>query len=144
MSWWRPALAGGLAFAGCFALQALLLEGMFLAGVAQPLAWIAVLAAPPMEEWAKWHARARFRASWVGTGLAFGAAEALVADEPALGAARAEEGRAAGPASSRLNREQIGALIPDLTDVGRRLEASEHLGHEAAGGPHLLDLNGVA
>lgn len=72
------ALAGGLAFAGCFALQALLLEGLFRAGVPQPLAWIAVLAAPPMEEWAKWHARARFRAPWVWTGLAFGAFEALL------------------------------------------------------------------
>jgi len=60
--------------------------------------------------------------------LLVGAAEALVADEPALGAARAEEGRAAGPASSRVNREQIGALIPDLTDVGRRLAACDRAG----------------
>ena len=60
--------------------------------------------------------------------LLVGAAEALVADEPALGAARGEEARAAGPASSRVNREQIGALVPDLTDVGRRLAACDRAG----------------
>ena len=77
-AWLAAGLAGGLAFAGCFALQALLLEGLARLGVAQPLAWVAVLAAPPMEEWAKWRARARFRAPWAGTGLAFGAMEALL------------------------------------------------------------------
>ena len=76
--WPAAALAGGLAVAGCFALQALLLEGLFRLGVAQPLAWIAVLLAPPMEEATKWWARARFRAPWVGTGLAFGLVEALL------------------------------------------------------------------
>jgi hypothetical protein len=65
-AWLAAGLAGGLAFAGCFALQALLLEGLARLGVAQPLAWVAVLAAPPMEEWAKWRARARFRAPWAG------------------------------------------------------------------------------
>lgn len=78
MTGWWAALAGGLAFAASFALQAVLLEAMFRAGVAQPLAWIAVLLAPPMEEWAKWWTRARFRASWAGTGLAFGTFEALL------------------------------------------------------------------
>ena len=39
---------------------------------------IAVLLAPPMEEWAKWRARARFAAPWAMTGLAFGTFEALL------------------------------------------------------------------
>jgi aminocarboxymuconate-semialdehyde decarboxylase len=56
------------------------------------------------------------------------AAEALVAEEPALVAARAEEGRAAGPASSRVNREQIGALGPALTSVDVRLAAMDLAG----------------
>jgi hypothetical protein len=77
-SWLAAGLAGGLAFAGCLALQALILEGLVRLGVAQPLAWIAVLLAPPMEEWAKWRARSRFGAPWARTGLAFGAFEALL------------------------------------------------------------------
>jgi hypothetical protein len=36
-AWLAAGLAGGLAFAGCFALQALLLEGLARLGVAQPL-----------------------------------------------------------------------------------------------------------
>ena len=38
----------------------------------------------------------------------------------------------------RVELEQVDA------DVGRLLEAGEHLGDEAAGGPHLLDLGGTA
>ncbi|MDD7938922.1 amidohydrolase family protein [Actinomycetospora lutea] len=58
------------------------------------------------------------------------AAEALVADEPALADARAAEARAAGAASARVNREQIGALGPALTDRGTRLAAMDAAGIE--------------
>ncbi|MHC1560273.1 amidohydrolase family protein [Actinomycetospora sp. C-140] len=58
------------------------------------------------------------------------AAEALVADEPALAEARIAEARAAGPASSRVNRDQIGALGPALTDRGLRLAAMDAAGVE--------------
>jgi aminocarboxymuconate-semialdehyde decarboxylase len=58
------------------------------------------------------------------------AAEALVADEPALAEARAAEARAAGPASARVNREQIGVLGPALTDRGVRLAAMDAAGIE--------------
>ncbi|MEJ2890406.1 amidohydrolase family protein [Actinomycetospora aeridis] len=58
------------------------------------------------------------------------AAEALVADEPALAEARAAEARAAGPASSRVNREQIGGLGPALTDRAVRLAAMDAVGIE--------------
>lgn len=60
--------------------------------------------------------------------LLVGAAEALVADDPRLGAARAEEARAAGPASAGLNRAQIGALVPALTSVDVRLAAMDAAG----------------
>ncbi len=53
------------------------------------------------------------------------AAEGLVADEPALGAARAAEARAAGAASSQVNRAQIGALGEALTSVDARLAAMD-------------------
>ncbi|MEJ2860412.1 amidohydrolase family protein [Actinomycetospora flava] len=58
------------------------------------------------------------------------AAEALVADEPALAEARGVEARAAGPASARVNREQIGALGPALTDRAVRLAAMDAAGIE--------------
>ncbi len=58
------------------------------------------------------------------------AAEALVADRPELGAARAAEGRAAGEASSRVNREQIAALGPALTRLDHRLAAMDAAGVE--------------
>ncbi|GLZ55768.1 amidohydrolase family protein [Actinomycetospora sp. NBRC 106378] len=58
------------------------------------------------------------------------AAEALVADRPELGAARAVEGRAAGAASSRVNREQIAALGLALTRLDHRLAAMDAAGVE--------------
>ncbi|GAA4908396.1 aminocarboxymuconate-semialdehyde decarboxylase [Actinomycetospora succinea] len=58
------------------------------------------------------------------------AAEALVADEPALGDARAAEARAAGAASARVNREQIAALGPALTDRAVRLAGMDAAGIE--------------
>ncbi|MDL5156336.1 amidohydrolase family protein [Actinomycetospora termitidis] len=58
------------------------------------------------------------------------AAEGLVADRPELGAARAVEARAAGEASSRVNREQIGALGPALTRLDHRLAAMDAAGIE--------------
>jgi aminocarboxymuconate-semialdehyde decarboxylase len=62
--------------------------------------------------------------------LLVGAAEALVADAPELGAARAQEARAAGAASAALNREQIAALAPALTSVDLRLAAMDAAGTE--------------
>jgi aminocarboxymuconate-semialdehyde decarboxylase len=62
--------------------------------------------------------------------LLVGAAEALVADAPELAAARAQEARAAGPASAALNREQIGALVPALTSRDHRLIAMDAAGTE--------------
>jgi aminocarboxymuconate-semialdehyde decarboxylase len=56
------------------------------------------------------------------------AAEGLVADEPALATARADEARAAGPASARVNREQIAGLFPALTSVDARLAAMDAAG----------------
>jgi aminocarboxymuconate-semialdehyde decarboxylase len=58
------------------------------------------------------------------------AAEALVAEEPALAEARAAEARAAGPASARVNREQIAALGPALTSVEHRLAWMDAAGVE--------------
>ncbi len=56
------------------------------------------------------------------------AAEALVADEPGLAAARADEARAAGEASAAVNRTQIGAIIDALTDPTARLAAMDTAG----------------
>ncbi|MCD2191888.1 amidohydrolase [Actinomycetospora endophytica] len=55
-------------------------------------------------------------------------AEALVPDEPELAAARAVEARAAGPASARVNREQIAALGPALTSLEHRLAWMDRAG----------------
>ncbi|SHN24620.1 amidohydrolase family protein [Cryptosporangium aurantiacum] len=57
-----------------------------------------------------------------------GPAEGLVADEPALAAARAAEARAAGPETSTVNREQIAAIAPLLVDPGKRLAAMDQAG----------------
>ena len=62
--------------------------------------------------------------------LLVGAAEALVADAPELGAARALEARSAGAASAAVNREQIATLAPALTSVERRLAAMDAAGTE--------------
>jgi aminocarboxymuconate-semialdehyde decarboxylase len=56
------------------------------------------------------------------------AAEALVADRPELAKARAEEARGAGPRSAEVNREQIGQLMPALTDPQVRLAAMDAAG----------------
>ena len=56
------------------------------------------------------------------------AAEALVADEPGLAAARAEEARWAGPSSAEVNREQIGQLGPALVSPAVRLAAMDAAG----------------
>ncbi len=56
------------------------------------------------------------------------AAEALVADEPGLAQARAEDARWAGPASAEVNREQIGRLGPALVDPAVRLAAMDAAG----------------
>ena len=57
-----------------------------------------------------------------------GQAEGLVAGEQALADARAAEARAAGPESSVVNREQIQAIAPLLTDPARRLAAMDQAG----------------
>ena len=56
------------------------------------------------------------------------AAEALVADRPELAQARVEEARGAGPQSTEVNREQIGQLMPALTDAQVRLAAMDAAG----------------
>ena len=56
------------------------------------------------------------------------AAEALVADRPELAQARAEEARGAGPRSAEVNREQIGQLMPALTDPQVGLAAMDAAG----------------
>ncbi|EXG80580.1 amidohydrolase family protein [Cryptosporangium arvum] len=57
-----------------------------------------------------------------------GRAEGLVADEPALARSRVAEARAAGAESSAVNREQIAAIVPALTDPALRLAAMDRAG----------------
>ena len=55
-------------------------------------------------------------------------ADSILAGHPELGRQFAEDAITAGPASAAYNREQIGALIPRLTDPALRLSAMDAAG----------------